>query len=202
METARLSLCSSAASLGPTRRWKTAGTSMAKAASTIMVAPTPAAVLLKLCTENRTPPANRLAPNTSRTLPMMLPVIDALTTSSSPALRANIEMISSAALPKVALSSPPMPGPTRSAIASVAAPICPASGMTAAAESTNTTSPGASRNSATAVAGTKTSNSRSHPTRRGSIRSRQDQPPRCGSARGDPDLSPRRVTSPAPWPWR
>ena len=42
---------------------------------------------------------------------MMLPVSDALTTSSQPAKRANRAMISSAALPKVAFSSPPIPGP-------------------------------------------------------------------------------------------
>ena len=43
----------------------------------------------------------------------MLPVIEALTRSTSPARRATIEMISSAALPKVALSRPPIVGPVR-----------------------------------------------------------------------------------------
>ena len=52
----------------------------------------------------------------------MLPVIDALTRSTRPARSATIAMISSAALPKVALSSPPTVGPVRSAICSVARP--------------------------------------------------------------------------------
>ena len=50
---------------------------------------------------------------------MMLPVSDALTTLSSPRKSANRAMISSAALPNVALSSPPSPGPSRSARFSV-----------------------------------------------------------------------------------
>jgi len=45
-------------------------------------------------------------------------------------------MISSAALPSVALSSPPICGPVRAAISSVAAPISPASGMIASADVT------------------------------------------------------------------
>ena len=44
---------------------------------------------------------------------MMLPVIDALTSSTCPSCRATIAMISSAALPKVALRKPPSAGPER-----------------------------------------------------------------------------------------
>ena len=43
---------------------------------------------------------------------MMLPVIEALTTSMWPARSATIAMISSAALPNVALRNPPSVGPT------------------------------------------------------------------------------------------
>ena len=42
----------------------------------------------------------------------MEPAIDAFTTSYSPARRAEIAMMSSAALPKVAFSSPPIPSPS------------------------------------------------------------------------------------------
>jgi hypothetical protein len=41
-------------------------------------------------------------------LPRMLPLIEALTTSVSPALSASRTMIGSVALPNVALSRPPM----------------------------------------------------------------------------------------------
>ena len=60
----------------------------------------------------------------------MLPVIEALTRSTSPARSATIAMISSAALPKVALSRPPIVGPVRWARCSVASPMSPASGST------------------------------------------------------------------------
>ena len=53
----------------------------------------------------------------------MLPVIDAFTSSTRPARSATIAMMSSAALPKVALSSPPMVGPVRCARCSVASPM-------------------------------------------------------------------------------
>lgn len=44
------------------------------------------------------------------------PMSEARTMSNSPALRATIEMISSGALPKVALSSPPTASPVREAL--------------------------------------------------------------------------------------
>jgi len=53
------------------------------------------------------PPARNEAPSTSSTLPMIEPVSDALTTSSWPLVNATMAMISSAALPKVALRNPP-----------------------------------------------------------------------------------------------
>ncbi len=46
-------------------------------------------------------------------------------------------MISSGALPKVALRKPPIPGPVCSAACSVASPISQARGMSATAETTN-----------------------------------------------------------------
>ena len=57
------------------------------------------------------PPKRRLAPSTSRTLPMIEPMIEAFTTVVRPAERAKMVIMSSAALPKVALRMPPMRGP-------------------------------------------------------------------------------------------
>ena len=65
------------------------------------------------------------------------PASEPRTTSGSPLLIANKAMISSGALPKLALRKPPMPGPVCSAACSVASPISHASGMSAAAASTN-----------------------------------------------------------------
>src|SRR5262245_20527416 len=74
------------------------------------------------------------APSTRRILPIMEPAIDAFTTSCNPARSAARAMISSAALPKVALRSPPTPSPMRSASCSVAWPIHPARGRMARQE--------------------------------------------------------------------
>ncbi len=71
-------------------------------------------------------------------LPRMLPVIDALTSSTIPARSATSAMISSAALPNVALSRPPTVGPVRAERCSVASPMKPASGSTARQASVNT----------------------------------------------------------------
>jgi hypothetical protein len=54
---------------------------------------------------------------------MIEPVIDALTRSGRPFCSAKAPMISSAALPKVALSSPPMPPPSLAASCSVDRPM-------------------------------------------------------------------------------
>ncbi len=69
---------------------------------------------------------------------MMLPVIEALTTSVWPARSATVAIISSAALPKVAFRNPPSVGPDRRARCSVAVPINPAAGTRDTAASTNT----------------------------------------------------------------
>ena len=89
---------------------------------------------------------------------MMEPVSDAFTMSSSPLRIAMQAMISSAALPKVAFSRPPIPSPVRSARCSVALPIQPASGITArqAATKVHVSRPAPPRSRMTA-AGTKTS---------------------------------------------
>jgi len=64
-------------------------------------------------------------------LPMIDPVSDAFTISVSPARRAMKAMISSAALPKDAFMSPPMPGPVWWVMCSVASPMRPARGRMA-----------------------------------------------------------------------
>ena len=79
------------------------------AASVSAVALILAAVRLNSCLRNFTPPAKNDSPRTSRTLPMIEPVIEALTTPSRPFERAKRAMMSSAALPKVAFSRPPTP---------------------------------------------------------------------------------------------
>jgi hypothetical protein len=57
------------------------------------------------------PPIRRLAPSTRSTLPMTEPMIEAFTTVVSPAERAKMVIMSSAALPKVAFIMPPIRGP-------------------------------------------------------------------------------------------
>ena len=78
------------------------------------------------------------APSTSSVLPRIDPVIDAVATSSCPARMAKIVMISSAALPKVAFSTPPTLGPALAPSCSVATPTIQASATRAAAEAMNT----------------------------------------------------------------
>src|SRR4029453_8055121 len=96
-----------------------------------------AAVRLKRCSLYLVPPNRMERPSPSSPLPMLDPVIDAFTTLVRPLERAMPAMISSAAFPKVALSNPPRPSPTRTASASVARPIQPATGMMPRAEQTN-----------------------------------------------------------------
>src|ERR1700730_16629789 len=95
-----------------------------------------APVLLKRCSLCFAPPSRMERPSTSRILPMIDPVIDALTTLVRPLESAMPAMINSAAFPKVAFSSPPSPSPTRAASSSVARPIQPATGTMAMAEQT------------------------------------------------------------------
>ena len=88
-----------------------AGITRATTASTIMLLPLSAARRLNFSSLRFQPPRSMARPRTIRMLPMMEPVSEALTISVSPARRAMKAMISSAALPKVAFRSPPMPGP-------------------------------------------------------------------------------------------
>jgi hypothetical protein len=86
-------------------------------------------------------------------LPMIEPTSEALTTSCSPSSSAKKAMISSGALPKVTFSSPPMPGPVRAAIASVASPITAAQGITASAAAEKISTELASASSSTTATG-------------------------------------------------
>ena len=70
-----------------------------------------AAVRLNFCERRPSPPTKNESPSTSSRLPTMLPVIDALTSSTCPCRSATTAMISSAALPNVALRKPPSAGP-------------------------------------------------------------------------------------------
>src|SRR5947208_2802887 len=111
-----------------------AGMASATAASRSIPDWTVAAVRSKRWRSKRIPPTNIAAPRTSRMLPRIDPISDALTTSWSPAPSANRAMISSGALPNVTLSRPPIPGPVRAASSSVARPMSAAVGMTPSAE--------------------------------------------------------------------
>src|SRR5258705_5241309 len=97
-----------------------------------------AEVRLNFCERRPSPPTKNERPSTSSRLPTMLPVIEALTSSTWPLRSATTAMMSSAALPKVALRNPPQPGPDRRASCSVPRPISPASGTSAAAAVMNT----------------------------------------------------------------
>src|SRR5215207_6169879 len=93
----------------------------------------PASAVLNFWVLWRRPPISWAAPNTSNRLPRIEPVMDAFTRSIRPARRARIAMISSARLPRVALSRPPSVGPVYAAISSVARPRYPERGMIARA---------------------------------------------------------------------
>ncbi len=93
------------------------------------------------------------APITSRMLPRIEPISDALTTSCSPSLRAKKAMISSGALPNVTFRKPPMPGPERAASSSVARPISAAVGITPSAEVMKISDARACENSSTIAIG-------------------------------------------------
>ena len=99
----------------------------------------PAAVLLNVCRGYFNPPARIDTPSTSRMLPIIDPVIDAFTSGyiAGPLARIIRPMINSAALPKLAFSSPPTPAPSVWARFSVARPITPAKGMIASPERRN-----------------------------------------------------------------
>jgi len=131
--------------------WKSAGKTSAATARVSIADCALAAVRLKTCFSRDQPPTIIDAPSTSRTLPMIDPTSEALTTSCRPSASAKNAMMSSGALPKVTFSSPPIPGPVRAAIASVASPITAAHGITPSAAAPNT-SVGDACASSTAIA--------------------------------------------------
>ena len=96
----------------PSTSWNTAGSTSATTASSSMPAWVLAAVRSNVCVLYLSPPTSIAAPMTSRMLPRIEPISDALTTSCSPSWRAKKAMISSGALPNVTLRNPPMPGPS------------------------------------------------------------------------------------------
>jgi hypothetical protein len=83
------------------------------------------------------PPKRSENPSTSSRFPTTLPVRDPRTTSVKPSFTASSAMISSGALPNVALRNPPTPGPVWWAACSVASPISQARGIRAAEASAN-----------------------------------------------------------------
>ena len=134
------------------------GISKATTVRTSMPAAAPTFVRLNVCLSRPQPPTNIARPSTRSKLPRMLPVSDALTTSVRPRCRASKTMISSAALPNVALRKPPTPAPTYLAASSVAEPINPARGTIASAEVTNTRRSLTPRKRKTSATGRKTIN--------------------------------------------
>src|SRR2546430_470708 len=106
------------------------------------------------------PPATSTSPRMSSRLPRIDPASDAFTRSTRPARSATIATISSAALPQVALSKPPVAGPHRAASASVAPPISVASGTTARPAAMNTPNGGASSQASAPGTGEATSSQR------------------------------------------
>ena len=85
-----------------------------------------------------------------------LDVIDAFTSSTRPPWSATTAMMSSAALPNVALRKPPMAGPDRRASSSVPRPMIPASGTSEIAARTNTQTDSGAIRSTTQEAGAAT----------------------------------------------
>mmetsp|Transcript_25632 Transcript_25632/g.48569 ORF Transcript_25632/g.48569 Transcript_25632/m.48569 type:complete len:291 (+) Transcript_25632:1044-1916(+) len=90
-----------------------------------------AALALKCCSEWINPPQKKQNPSTSSSLERMEPSSDTWVTRSMPFWMASTEMMSSVALPRVALSRPPITSPTRSATSSVQFPSIWASGRMA-----------------------------------------------------------------------
>ena len=133
-----------------------AGNTSAASASVSMPTWALTAVRLNTCFSRPHPPTIIAAPITSRMLPMIEPTSDALTTSCSPSISAKKAMISSGALPNVTFRRPPMPGPVRAAIASVASPITAAHGITPSAAVTKISTGPACASSSPIAAGMKT----------------------------------------------
>src|SRR5215510_3393510 len=120
------------------------------------LARSPARSRLKVCFSRPHDPATMEMPRPSKLLPMMDPVMVALTTAVLPDRSTNSARMNSAALPKVTFSKPPMAGPARSATCSVARRIHPLNGMMAAAATANTQSGAAPSSARTSDSGTST----------------------------------------------
>lgn len=124
-----------------------------------------AVTVAKLCSMGRLsrsrmfqmPPSKKHMPSTSSRFDRMDPNMDDCTTSIWPWRSATMLTISSTALPKVALSRPPMESPRRTEISSVAKDNTAASGMMAKKLSVNTVAALQPREPATMPMGTKTS---------------------------------------------
>jgi len=114
---------------------------MAIKARTVMVASVSTWRRSNICLPFLRPPKSMANPKTSSKLPRMEPVREAKTSWICPARMAERVMISSAALPKVALRRPPMRGPVFSAKTSVASPSSLARGMMAKADAAKTMIP-------------------------------------------------------------
>src|SRR5438876_5834741 len=140
---------------GPGRQRVQGGITRAITATTNIVTWIPDASREKVCDLWRNPPASMLTPRTRRTFPMIEPVREALTTSVRPLDRAKIAMISSVALPKVALRRPPTPGPACLPSSSVASPRNQASGTIAIPAAANTIAAGPNITSRIQLRGTK-----------------------------------------------
>ncbi len=140
----------------PWMSWNSAGIVRAAVASRSIADWALAAVWLKVCFSRGRPPTSMEAPITSRMFPITEPTIDAFTTSWRPSIRAKKAMISSGALPNVTFSRPPIPGPVRLAIASVASPMTAAQGITPSAAAEKTSTGDAPARSSTTAAGMKT----------------------------------------------
>jgi hypothetical protein len=98
----------------------TVGRPMATKAMAIRVKFTWTSARLKRRLPNLSPARRRLVPRTSSSCPRMEPMSAVRTTMNNPWLRANTEIVNSAAFPKVALSNPPETGPSREPRVSVA----------------------------------------------------------------------------------
>jgi len=132
---------------------------MAIRARTVMVASVSTCLRSNICLPFLRPPKSMANPSTRSRFPRMEPVREAKTSWIWPARMAERVMISSAALPKVALRSPPRRGPVFSAKTSVASPSSLARGMMARAEAAKTVIPLRPAQRASNATGMKTSRS-------------------------------------------
>src|SRR5512143_4053629 len=153
-ETARLRTSSSFPRCSAGTKWNRLGIIMLMKAMSSIVEFKPARCDENLCSLNFVPPRNTLRPKTKSRLPIMLPASDAFTRSVRPRSTASRAIISSAALPKVAFSSPPTWPPRVFASSSVASPIFAASGIIARMDETKSSVLPAPISSSAMVTGT------------------------------------------------